>query len=86
MSITDERALATEVQAWADLHGLPPYAPVAMAEQVAIEAFVGGASIVEARDRAAGYLQAWYAHPARAAGRRRPSGDERSAAARSHAN
>ena len=64
MSITDERALATEVQAWAVLHGLPPYAPVAMAEQVAIDAFAGGASVAEACDRAAAYLQAWYAHPA----------------------
>ena len=64
MSITDERALATEVQAWAELHGLPPYAPVAMAEQVAIDALVQGASLVEARDRAAAYLEAWYAHPA----------------------
>ena len=64
MSITDERALATEVQAWAELHGLPPYAPVAMAEQVAVDALLEGASPVEARDRAAAYLQAWSSHPA----------------------
>lgn len=71
MSIAQERALATEVRAWADLHGLPPYAPVAMAEQVAVDAFAGGASVVEARDRAAGYLEAWYAHPAGTAAQRR---------------
>jgi hypothetical protein len=64
MSITDERALAAEVQAWAERHGLPPYAPVAMAEQVAIDALLDGASTLEACDRAAAYLQAWYAHPA----------------------
>jgi hypothetical protein len=64
MSITHELALATEVQAWADLHGLPPYAPVAMAEQIAVDAFVHGASHVEARDRAAAYLRSWYLHPA----------------------
>lgn len=71
MSITEERALATEVRAWAELHGLPPYAPVAMAEQVAIDAFAHGASAVEARDQAARYLEAWYAHPARAVAARR---------------
>ena len=64
MSITDERALATEVQAWAEVHGLPPYAPVAMAEQVAIDAYAQGASAAEARERAVAYLRAWYAHPA----------------------
>lgn len=67
MSITEERALASEVRAWAELHGLPVYAPVAMAEQVAVSAFERGASFVEARDLAATYLQAWLAHPASAA-------------------
>jgi hypothetical protein len=64
MSITDERALATEVQAWAELHGLPSYAPIAMAEQLAVDALARGASHVEARDRAATYLRTWLAHPA----------------------
>ena len=64
MSIIDERALATEVRVWAELHGLPPYAPVAMAEQLAVDAFVRGASHAEARDRAAAYHERRYAHPA----------------------
>ena len=64
MTITDERVLATEVRVWAERHGLPAYAPVAMAEQVAVDALGGGATPVEARDRAAAYLRAWLAHPA----------------------
>lgn len=66
MSITEEHVLASEVRAWAELHGLPAYAPVAMAEQVAVNAFLDGASHTEARDRAAAYLRAWHAHPASA--------------------
>lgn len=64
MTITDERTLATEVQAWADRHGLPHYAPVAMAEQIAVDALSRGASHAEACDRAAAYLRSWYLHPA----------------------
>jgi hypothetical protein len=64
MSITHEHELAAEVQAWADLHGLPLYAPVAMAEQIAVDAVARGASPDEARDRAAAYLRSWYLHPA----------------------
>lgn len=63
MSITEEHVLASEVRAWAELHGLPAYAPVAMAEQVAVNAFLDGATNTEARDRGAAYLRAWHAHP-----------------------
>ena len=64
MSLTDEHVLAAEVQAWAATNGLPPYAPVPMAEQVAIDAYEHGASLREACDRAAAYLRSWWAHPA----------------------
>ena len=64
MSLTDEHVLAEQVQAWAATQGLPPYAPVAMAEQVAIDAFERGASVREAFDRAAAYLRSWWVHPA----------------------
>ena len=67
MTSTSERALAADVQTWAQRHGMPRFAPVAMAEQVAIDAYERGATRTEARDRAASYLRSWYAHPAVAA-------------------
>ena len=43
--------------------GLPPYAPVAMAEQLAADAVAGGASLDEALALGWHYLSVWLRHP-----------------------
>jgi hypothetical protein len=43
---------------------LPPSAPMAMAEQVAIDAFIGGAGVEAAVDNGWAFLSSWSRHPA----------------------
>lgn len=68
MSSVERQELVSEVRAWAELHELPADAPVDAAARVALLAFDAGESFVDARDRAAVYLRAWSAHPARRRG------------------